>query len=88
MRCIEAHNHVRCFQFVLSALSLCMLIAPALATDLIGQTSVVDGDTIEIHGQRIRLWGVDAPESGQLCRGADSEIFRCGSGRPRNQRKT
>jgi hypothetical protein len=27
-----------------------------------------DGDTIEIHSQRIRLWGIDAPESDQLCR--------------------
>src|SRR6201994_1069525 len=34
-----------------------------------GQASIIDGDTLEIHGTRIRLWGVDAPESTQLCRG-------------------
>ena len=51
----------------------------ALADDLIGQASVVDGDTLEIHGNRIRLWGVDAPESTQLCRGEDSEQYRCGA---------
>jgi succinoglycan biosynthesis protein ExoI len=28
---------------------------------------VTDGDTIEIRGERIRLHGIDAPESGQWC---------------------
>ena len=32
-----------------------------------GTASVVDGDTIEIHEQRIRLDGYDAPESGSMC---------------------
>ncbi|WP_284274529.1 thermonuclease family protein [Bradyrhizobium iriomotense] len=39
---------------------------------------MIDADTIEIHGTRIRLWGIDAPESDQLCRGDDSELYRCG----------
>ena len=39
---------------------------PAFAGDLVGQASIVDGDTIEIHGTRIRLSGIDAPESDQL----------------------
>jgi endonuclease YncB( thermonuclease family) len=38
-----------------------------MSDDLIGQATVVDGDTIEIHGNRIRLWGIDAPESTQFC---------------------
>jgi endonuclease YncB( thermonuclease family) len=46
---------------------------------LAGQASVIDGDTLEIHGIRIRLWGIDAPESGQLCRGEDSLLYRCGA---------
>jgi endonuclease YncB( thermonuclease family) len=52
---------------------------PALAADLTGQASVIDGDTIEIHGTRIRPWGIDAPESTQLCRGEDSLQYRCGA---------
>jgi endonuclease YncB( thermonuclease family) len=39
-----------------------------LADDMIGQASVIDGDTLEVHSTRIRLWGIDAPESTQLCR--------------------
>jgi endonuclease YncB( thermonuclease family) len=51
----------------------------AYSGDLAGQASVIDGDTLEIHGSRIRLWGIDAPESSQLCRGEDSLQYRCGS---------
>jgi len=51
----------------------------ALPDDLAGQTSVIDGDTLEIHGMRIRLWGTDAPETSQLCRGEDSLQYRCGA---------
>jgi endonuclease YncB( thermonuclease family) len=51
---------------------------PASADDLSGQASIIDGDTLEIHGARIRLWGIDAPESDQLCRNDDSEHYRCG----------
>jgi endonuclease YncB( thermonuclease family) len=40
---------------------------------------VIDGDTLEIHGTRIRLWGIDAPESTQLCRGEDSLQYRYGA---------
>jgi endonuclease YncB( thermonuclease family) len=28
---------------------------------------------------RVRLWGIDAPESAQLCRGEDSLQYRCGA---------
>ena len=50
----------------------------AVADELIGQASVIDGDTIEIHGARVRIFGIDAPESDQLCHDARSYQYRCG----------
>jgi endonuclease YncB( thermonuclease family) len=47
-------------------------------TPIIGVASVIDGDTIEIHGTRIRLFGIDAPESSQLCVRPTGERWRCG----------
>ncbi len=42
-----------------------------------GVASVIDGDTIEVHGQRIRFHGIDAPESRQLCR-LHGKPWQCG----------
>jgi endonuclease YncB( thermonuclease family) len=68
--------------FEIGAMLAVLILGPtlaALADDLIGQASIIDADTLEIRGSRIRLWGIDAPESTQLCRGADSERYRCGA---------
>jgi endonuclease YncB( thermonuclease family) len=57
----------------------CLCAPTALADNLIGRASIIDGETIEIHGTRIRLWGIDAPQGNQLCRGKDSIQYRCGA---------
>ena len=61
------------------SLLIVVMIAFSLdaSADVAGQASVIDGDTIEIHGTRIRLHGIDAPESGQICM-ADGAQWRCG----------
>jgi endonuclease YncB( thermonuclease family) len=50
---------------------------PSMASEIVGTATVVDGDTIEIQGQRIRLHGIDAPERGQLCK-RNGSLYRCG----------
>lgn len=52
--------------------------APSGST-IVGRASVVDADTLDIHGQRMRLNGVDAPESSQKCKDAGGKLYRCGA---------
>ncbi|WP_448478760.1 thermonuclease family protein [Pseudoxanthomonas mexicana] len=52
--------------------------ARSAATNVLaGRSSVIDADTLEVHGTRIRLEGVDAPESSQRCGTAETE-WACG----------
>jgi len=51
--------------------------APAGANVLAGPAEVIDGDTIDMTGTRIRLIGIDAPESAQQCR-RDGAAWDCG----------
>jgi endonuclease YncB( thermonuclease family) len=55
------------------------LLSLALAQGvLMGRASVVDGDTLEIQGVRVRLWGIDAVESSQTCLDAGGKPWPCG----------
>ena len=44
---------------------------------LAGPARVVDGDTLDVGGVRVRLHGIDAPESAQNCR-AGGQRWSCG----------
>ena len=43
-----------------------------------GRPRVVDGDSLEVAGHRVRLFGIDAPESLQDCRDARGKYYPCG----------
>lgn len=53
-------------------------VSSASAAEFSGRASVIDGDTIDIAGQRIRFNGIDAPESRQSCEDSSGSPYRCG----------
>ena len=66
---------------IFGLLTAILSITPALS-DISGIAHVIDADTIEVLGQRIRLHGIDAPEAKQTCRRNGAE-WRCGRGATR-----
>ena len=63
----------------MAACAILAIVVPpgSVYPDVSGLASVIDGDTIEVGGERIRLHGIDAPESKQLCR-AGGTNWPCG----------
>ncbi|MBM3530547.1 MAG: thermonuclease family protein [Alphaproteobacteria bacterium] len=43
-----------------------------------GRARVVDGDSLEVSGRRVRLFGIDAPEARQDCRDGRGRVYACG----------
>lgn len=75
----------RLHPIVLATATVCSILSPAaghLAAfaqgPVIGRASVIDGDTIEIAGEKIRFNGIDAPESWQTCVDRAGAEYRCG----------
>ena len=68
--------HSAMLRFVL-AIAFLMLPSIAMA-DTTGPARVVDGDTIVIAGERIRLHGIDAPELKQTCKTRKGKDQLCG----------
>ncbi|MEH3109458.1 MAG: thermonuclease family protein [Agrobacterium cavarae] len=62
--------------FLLSS-ALLPSASPA-GSEITGRASVIDGDTLDIQGARIRLHGIDAPESWQTCESKAGKPYRCG----------
>ena len=50
----------------------------AQAADLSGVARVVDGDTLAIGSTKVRLEGIDAPETDQACLNVNGDRWSCG----------
>ena len=61
----------------LFALISLFLLGNVASADLTGTALIVDGDTITISGNKIRLNGIDTPEQNQTCKRA-GVTWRCG----------
>ena len=64
--------------FFLLFLVLFQISVSASAMDLQGSATITDGDTVIISGQKVRLIGIDAPETDQLCVDSKGKLWTCG----------
>ena len=64
-------------RIALVVLTISLLLPSFSLADITGKPRVIDGDTLEIAGERIRLHGIDGPESKQTCI-ADGKRWHCG----------
>lgn len=55
------------------------LAAPVAAETVSGRARIIDGDTLELGGETVRLYGIDAPEMSQTCRRPDGRAWACGA---------
>jgi endonuclease YncB( thermonuclease family) len=62
----------------LSVMALALGLAAAAPPLVAGSARVVDGDTFSVVPERVRLWGVDAPEGRQVCQNAQGQGYACG----------
>jgi endonuclease YncB( thermonuclease family) len=60
------------------ALAILVLSAiPAYASEIKGTVTVINGNTLEIGRQKIRLYGVSTPDSSQICLQSNGESKSC-----------
>jgi endonuclease YncB( thermonuclease family) len=48
------------------------------ASTISGAVHIIDGDTLEMQGERVRILDIDAPETRQTCRRSDGVVVPCG----------
>ncbi len=68
---------MRAFLLFVSVSAAFAPLGEAKAQIIYGNPSVVDGDTLDFGGERVRLFGIDAPERAQTCT-RDGQAWACG----------
>lgn len=71
---IDVTSRVAGCAAVLAALVLAALPARA---ELAGAPQIIDGNTLEVAGEQVELFGIDAPDLDQVCRHAGRD-YECG----------
>ena len=67
-------NKIKVFLLI----SICLIFFLITSFDVkSSKVKVVDGDTINLNGQKIRFSGIDTPEINQICNKND-EVIKCG----------
>jgi endonuclease YncB( thermonuclease family) len=62
---------------LLASIAGAALWRPGEPSTLEGAARIIDGDSIEVRGENVRLKGIDAPEMAQTCRRA-GQTYSCG----------
>ena len=63
---------------IVIAFTAWLVFSPAHAFDLTGVPRIVDGDTLAIGSTKVRLQGIDSPETDQVCLNANGDHWTCG----------
>src|SRR5580700_5968827 len=64
--------------FGVVAVLIALALGPTHAAEISGVPTITDADTVVIEGKSIRLLGIDAPESDQICLDKSSAFVPCG----------
>lgn len=56
-----------------------LIACPVAAAELSGHADIIDGDTIRVAGESVRIEGIDAPETDQECWTLDGAAYPCGA---------
>ena len=64
-------------RYLLVCLLICVFGTVSIASPN-GTVRVIDADTLDVGGTRVRLFGIDAPEMGQPC-SSDGRTWDCGA---------
>ena len=64
---------------ICSCLAAAFLLPQGVRSDVSGRVVVIDGDTFDVGGTRVRLFGIDAVENDQSCATQRGASWSCGA---------